>query len=105
MPETELGSDYYLSAKRLECLTYEFFIGKWSIYFGSIKEGDTPLNCITNHCNHLFPRSDRTIAKAHSHAAQSEGGYFQAAFAKFSLLHSFASCPGKYTESDRLQFA
>ncbi len=77
--EAKLGGEDHLSTKRFERLAYKFLVGEGSVHFSGIEEGDAQVDGFAEEGNHLLFIC-RLIAKTHSHAAQPESGYFQAAF-------------------------
>src|SRR5579864_7650993 len=78
----------YLASKRNESFADEFFIRERAIYFGGIEKRNPAFNSRTDHRDPLLFIDRLAVAEAHSHAAESNGRYFQwIAFSKFALLH------------------
>ena len=86
--ETELGSDHYFFTERSERFACEFFVRERTVHFSGIEKRHTLFKCRSNQRNHLLLVLGRTIAKAHSHAAQPNGRDFQVTLTKFALLHT-----------------
>src|ERR1700737_482586 len=63
-----------------------------AVDFGGIEECDAAFHGRPDDRDHLLLFSGRTVAKAHSHAAQPDSRDFQIAFSKFALLHCSSSC-------------
>ncbi len=85
--------------KRLKRLTDQFFIGERAIDFRRIKEGNTAINRCVKKCDHLLLVPNRGIAKAHSHAAETECRNFQTAIAEFSFLHTLLLQVSRVTDT------
>src|SRR5947209_2827140 len=86
--ETKLCSDHHPSPKGKECFPHQLFVGKWSIDLGCVEEGDATVHRCMKKSNHLCLVSNRLIRKGHAHAAEPDGGDFQAAVSKSTFLHS-----------------
>src|SRR5579883_1855853 len=89
--KTELCGDHYLPPEWGQSFSYQFLVGKGSIDFGSVEEGDAPLHCGMKKCDHLRLVPNRFVPKGHAHAAKPEGGNLQTTLAKCALLHSLNS--------------
>src|SRR6266478_4468964 len=87
---TELRCKHHLIAQWSKSFAHELFVREWTVDFGSIEERDAAFDCRSNQRDPFLLVHGRTIAKAHSHAAQPNRGYFQIAFSKFASLHSFS---------------
>lgn len=88
--ESELGGDYDLLADRTKSLAHKFLVGERAVHFSSVEECDTEFNCFPNQRDHFLLVPGRAVAKAHSHAAEAEGGDFQVV-SEFAFLHFCAS--------------
>src|ERR1700683_3020122 len=87
--EAELGGDYHLLAERCESFADEFFVSEWAVDFSSIEEGDAAFYCRVDERDHFFSVGKWSERKAHSHAAEADGGDFKIAFSEFAFLHGF----------------
>src|SRR5437660_11046189 len=85
--DAELRGDHHLSAHRRQRLANELFVGVRTVDFGGIEECDAAFDGRADERNHrLLVRWD-TVALAHPHAAESEGGDVEIALSKSALLH------------------
>lgn len=75
--KAEFGGDDNLTAERGEGFTHKVFIRVGPVDFGGIKEGDTLSDCGTDKADHGRTVFGWSIAKAHAHAAEPEGGDFE----------------------------
>src|ERR1700720_4572323 len=86
--ETELGSDHYFFTERSERFACEFFVRERTVHFSGIEKRHTLFKCRSDQRNHLLLVLGRTVAKANSHAAESDRRNFQwITLSKFALLH------------------
>ena len=83
----KLCSDHDLSAKRRECLADQLFVQQRTVHFSRVKERDPAFDGRPNQRDPLLLLDCWSEAKAQSHAAQSDSGYFQMAFSKFAFVH------------------
>ena len=90
--EPELGGDHHLLAEGSEGFAHEFFVRERAVDFGGIEECDAAFDGRPDQRDHLLLVCSRTVAEAHSHAAEPESRNFQVAFSQFALLHCFSSC-------------
>jgi len=88
--EAELGCDHDLSADRSQGFAYELFIRERTVDFSGVEECDSTFDGGPNEGDHLSLVRSRTVAKAHAHAAKSDGRDFQFAVSKSALLHRFS---------------
>src|SRR5258708_37893016 len=87
--ETELGSDHYFFTERSERFACEFSVREGTVHFSGIEKRHTLFKCRSNHRNHLLLVLGRTVAKAHSHAAEPDRRHFQwITLTKFALFHT-----------------
>ena len=94
--ETELGGDHHLLTEGSESFAHELFVREGTVHFGRVKERDPVFDGRPNQRDPLLLLDCWSEAKAQSHAAQSNSGYFQMAFSKFAFVHyfSFSMDPG-----------
>ena len=85
--EPELGGDHHLAAERRERLAHQLLVGEGAVDFRRVEEGDAALDGRADQRDHLCLVGGRAVAEAHAHAAEPEGGDFQAAVSEFALLH------------------
>ena len=85
--EPELCGDHDFSAEGSEGLADELFVGERSVHFRRIEERDAAFHGCPDNRDHFLLVFGRAVAEAHSHAAESDRGDFQAALPKFALLH------------------
>src|SRR5438874_16207 len=85
--ETELGSDHYFFTERSERFACEFFDRERTVHFSGIEKRHTLFKCRSNQRNHLLLVLGRTVAKAHSHTAESDRRNLQITFSESALLH------------------
>jgi hypothetical protein len=74
---------------RSEGFAHQLFVRERAVRFGGIEECDAAFDGCPDHRDHVLLISGRTVAKAHPHAAEAEGGHFQIALSECSLLHAF----------------
>ena len=77
--ESEFGGDGHLAAEGREGFADEFLVGERAVNFGGIEERDTLFDGRADDGDHLLFIPRRAITKAHTHAAEAEGGDFQIA--------------------------
>src|SRR5207244_193985 len=70
--KAELRCNDHLIAEWSKRFAHKFFIGERTVYFSSVEECDAAFDCRPNQPNHFLLVCGRTVAKAHSHAAESE---------------------------------
>src|SRR5260370_2642817 len=70
--ETELGGYHHVTAERSDRFAHKFFVRERAVRFGRVEECDATLDGRPNQCDHLPLVCTRTVAKAHSHAAEPE---------------------------------
>jgi hypothetical protein len=87
----ELRGDHDLAADGREGLAHELLVPEGAVHLGGVEERDAPLHGRPDERDHLPRVRDRTVAEAHSHAAEPEGRHLQAAAPQLALLHSPAS--------------
>jgi len=75
--------------ERGEGFTHKFFVYERAVHFSSIEERDTAFHGCADNRDHLLLVFGRTVAEAHSHAAEPESRNFQAAISKFALLLNY----------------
>ncbi len=85
--EAELGGDHQLVAVRCQRPAEQVFVGIWTIDFGGVEEGHAAFDRGVQQGDALALLDGRTVAVAQAHAAQAQGGDFQAAAAEFTCLH------------------
>ena len=85
--EPELGGDDELLSERSEGLADQLLVGKRPVHLGRIEERDAALHRRPKQRGHLPLVLWRAVGKAHAHAAEAQGGDFQAALSKFAFLH------------------
>ena len=83
----ELGRDDDFSAKWSERLADQFFVYEWAIHFGCVEKRDASFHRRMEQGRHLLLVLGRTVGPAHSHAAQTDGGYFEATISNLPYLH------------------
>ena len=88
--EAELGGNHHFPAEGSKGFTHQFLVGERAVDFGGIKECDSEFHGRPNQRNHFLLVFSRTLAKAHSHAAEPESRDFQIAFSKFAFFHRFS---------------
>ena len=76
-----------LLANGSERFAHEFFVGERTIDFGGIEECNAAFDGRADQRNPVLLVDRRTVAEAHSHAAEPDGRDFQVALSKFALLH------------------
>src|SRR5688500_1087396 len=84
-PESKLRRDHYIIAHWRQRLAHQLFVGERPIHFGRVEQGHTALDRGAYQRDHLGAILGRTIAVTHAHAAEAQGGYFEAS--EFSSLH------------------
>ena len=77
----ELGRDDDFALEGFEGFANECFVGERAIDFGGIEEGHAEIDCFVQEFDHFGVVADWGIAETHSHAAESESGDFEPAFA------------------------
>src|SRR4029450_10066301 len=88
--ETEFGGYHYLPAEWSQRFADQFFVCKRTVHFSGIKKCYAELDGLPQQRDHLILVFGRTVAKAHSHTAEPNGGHFQRiALSKFAVLHRF----------------
>src|SRR5207302_658917 len=68
--EPELGGNHDFPTERSESFAYEFFVRERAVNFGGVEECDAAFHGRPDDRDHLLLFSGRTVAKAHSHAAE-----------------------------------
>jgi hypothetical protein len=89
--EPELGGYHHLLTEGSESFAHEFFVREWTVHFSRVEERDPAFDGRPNEGDPLLLLYCWPEAKAQSHAAQSDRGYFQIAFSKFAFTHN-SSC-------------
>ena len=89
--EPELGGNHHLVADRRECLAHQPLVRKRAVDLGGVEECHAEVDGRPDHGHHLLLVLGRSVAEAHSHAAQPDGRDFQIAVSKFALLHCLNS--------------
>ena len=74
-------------AKGSQGFAQQLFVQEGAIDFGGIEESDAAIDGGVKESDHLLFVLRRPVGKAHSHAAQAQGGNFQATFSEFAFLH------------------
>src|SRR5260370_37732900 len=88
--EPELRCDRHLLPEGSKGFAHQFFVCVRAIYLCRIEERDAALHSGVEKRGHLLLVFRRAVRKAHSHAAEPDGGHFQIAFPEFALLHCFS---------------
>ena len=73
----EFGGNDHLSLKWCKSFTHQFFVGKRTVHFGSIKEADATIHSGANQGDHLLFIRSWTITIAHPHTPEPQGRDFQ----------------------------
>src|SRR5436189_3565915 len=84
--DAELGGDHHLFSERLERFTHELFILIRTVDLGGIEERGAALERRADERDHRLLVGRRAVALAHPHAAEAEGGDFEA-LTELALLH------------------
>src|SRR5438874_8762005 len=87
--ESELRGNCDSLTQRSQRFANELFVRERTVNFSGIEKRNPAFNCRPNQRDHLILVFGRTVAKAHSHTAQSDSRHFQIALSKFPLLHCF----------------
>ena len=87
--KAELRCYHHPIAEWSKRFAHKFFICEWTVHFSGVEECDAAFESRSNQRNHFLLVRRRSVAKAHSHAAESERGDFQIALSKLALLHLF----------------
>ena len=74
--KAKLGGDDHLVMDWGKCFANQLFVGKGSIDFRGIKEGNSPLHRGVHQVDHFVAIRGRAVVHAHAHTAQPDGGYF-----------------------------
>ncbi len=90
--EAELGGDHHLVAHRRQRLAEQFLVVVGAIGLGGVEEGDAALERGADQGDCRLLLRGRAIAVAEAHAAEAEGGDFEAAFAECALFHGAFPC-------------
>jgi type II intron maturase len=90
--EPELGGDHYLLTAGSKGFAHELFVRERTVDFGGVEECDAAFDGQPDHGDHLLLVRSRTVAAAHSHAAEPESRNLKAAVSKFARLHFLNSC-------------
>src|SRR5579863_4814375 len=77
--ETKLGGDHNFPKERSEGFAHKLFVQERAVHLGGVEECDATFHGGTEKRGHLLLVFGRTVRKAHSHAAEPESRYFQAA--------------------------
>ncbi|MNT07260.1 hypothetical protein D3C72_1419570 [compost metagenome] len=85
--EAELGGDHQLVAVRRQRFAEQIFVGIRPVDFGGVEEGHAAFDRRMQQGDALALLDGGTVAMAQAHAAQAQGGDFQAAAAEFTCLH------------------
>ena len=85
--ESELGGDHHSLTHWSQRFADELFVREWAVNFSGVEERDASFHCCSQKRDHLLLILRRTVARAHSHAAESDCRYCQTALSKFTLLH------------------
>jgi hypothetical protein len=86
--EAEFRGDDDLVAHGSESLADKFLIHERTIHLRGIEQRDATIDCPSQHRYHLLLRSgDGTMSGAGSHAAQTDGGDFEATSSQSALFH------------------
>ena len=86
--EPEFRRDHHLLTKRNETFAHEFLVRERPINFCGVEKCDAAFRRCAKQRDHFLLIFRRAVRKAHSHAAESDRRYFQAALSKFALFHS-----------------
>src|SRR6266550_300895 len=84
-PEFRCDDDF--AAKRREGLADKFFVQQRAVDLSGIEECDSSLHGGAEKSSHLLLIFWRPVGPAHSHAAKSDGRYFETLCSKIALLH------------------
>src|SRR3989441_6538859 len=90
-PEAELGGDRHAPAEGNERLAQELFVRERAVDLGGVEECDAAFDRRADQRDHLLLVRRRTVAKAHSHAAEADGRDLEIALSQRSLLHRLSS--------------
>src|SRR5687767_10239712 len=71
--EAELRCNHHLTTHGSESFSHEFFVGEGTVHLGGVEECDAAFDRRPDHGDHLLFVFGRTVAKAHSHAAEPQG--------------------------------
>src|SRR5439155_9069591 len=85
--ESELGGDHHSLTHWSKRFADELFVREWAVNFSGVEERDASFHRCSQKRDHLLLILRRTVARAHSHAAESDCRYCQTALSKFTLLH------------------
>src|SRR6266566_1577015 len=102
--DAELGGDHHLCTHWRQRLAHELFVGVRTVNLGGIEECDTALDGRADERDHRLLVRWETVALAHPHTAEPEGGDLEIAPSKFALLHCQLphGCDGRgLVESER----
>jgi hypothetical protein len=85
--EPKLGGDHHLLADGRERLAHQLLVRERTVDFGGVEEGNPEVDGGPNDGDHLLHIAGRSVAEAHTHAAEPESRDLQAAVSKSSFLH------------------
>src|SRR5579864_5168094 len=85
--EAELCGNHNLVADWLKRFAHQFLVRERAIGFSRIEMGDAKIMSRTNQPDHLALVGCWSIARAHTHAAETESRDFESAFSQDALLH------------------
>src|SRR5581483_2134245 len=74
-------------AKRRQRLADELFVGERAVDLGGVEERHAAFDRPANQRDHRFAIGGRTVAEAHSHAAEPERRHFETAVSQLARLH------------------
>ena len=86
-PNAEFSGYDHLVANRRECLADQLLIGKRPVTLRRIEKGNTLFVSPADQGDHLVSVCRRTVAVAHTHATQSDGGHLQFSVSQFPVFH------------------
>src|SRR5438309_8759088 len=85
--EAEFGGYHHLTAERSNRFAHKLFVCERAVCFSRVEECHAAFDAFTYESDHLLLVGSRTVAIAHSHAAQSESRNLGAASSQFALPH------------------
>src|SRR5258706_10185180 len=89
--KAEFGCDRNAFTEWSDGLAHQFLVRERTVNFRGVEESDATLERRPNQRDHLLLVGRRTVAKAHSHAAEPESRNFESAASQFPFLH-ISSC-------------
>ena len=85
--EAEFRGDHDAVANRPERFAYELFVRERAIDLGGIEERDATIDGCAQQRDAVLFVDRRAVAKAQTHAAEADGGNFEAALTERAFLH------------------